>query len=117
MAVDSHFIHRCDIQRGVEGEDDYNETTETFGDHLSDVRCRLVEKSEREGDSEFAANPLVTIYLLLLPAKTDVTEADRITNIRYEDGTTDARVFTVETLATRRARVARHLSLTLQRVR
>lgn len=117
MGVDSHFIHTCDVLRGTATEDEYNEPATVYGAHLEDVRCRLVEKSEREADSESASNPLITTYLLLLPAGTDVTEHDQITNIVYEDGTTDARTFTVEAVTSRRARTVRHMSLQLERIR
>lgn len=117
MGVDSHFIHTCAIERPTETQDEYGENVKTFQPHLSGVRCRLVEKQERETPGESAEQPLITTYLLLVPPGTDVDEDDRITSIVYEDGTTDDRVFDVQTKLVRRARAARHISLTLERVR
>lgn len=117
MPIDSHLIHRCDVARATEAEDEYNETVRVFAPHLSSVACRLVEKQEREAPSEMAEGALITIYLLLLPAGTDITEDDQISSITFEDGTTDEHVYTVESIATRRARTARHVSAQLERVR
>lgn len=117
MGVDSHLIHLCDIQRSTETQDEYNETERQYAAHLSDVRFRLVEKTERETPSEFGEGALITIYLGLMPAGTDVDEDDKLVNIRFEDDTTDSHTYTVEHKLTRRGRVARHISLQLERVR
>lgn len=117
MGITSHFIHTCSIERAGETQDEYGENVKTWVAHLTDVPCRLAEKQEREATNEFAEQPLITVYLLLVSADTDVVEDDRVRNITYEDGTTDARVFTVETKLIRRARAARHISLRLERVR
>lgn len=117
MSVASHFIHTCTIQRATEAEDEYNENTKTWATHLSGVRFRLIEKNEREAPGVMAEQPLITTYLALMPADTDVDEDDRITEIIYEDGSTDDRIFTIETKAIRRGRAAKHISLQLERVR
>lgn len=117
MGIDSHFLHTCDIQHADETQDEYNENVKIWAAHLSDVFCLLVEKARREVSSESAENVLITTYLLLLPPDTDVEEDDRITNIRYEDGTTDSRLFDVESKLVRRTRASQHLSLQLERIR
>lgn len=117
MSVDAHLLHLCDIHRSTETQDEYNETERTYAPHLSNVRFRLVEKTERETPSEFGEGALITVYLGLMPAGTDVDEDDRLINIRFEDGTIDSHTYTVESKVVRRARAARHISLQLERVR
>jgi hypothetical protein len=117
VGIASHLIHLCDIQRSTETQDEYNETERTYASHLSNVRFRLVEKTERETPSEFGEGALITVYLGLMAPGTDVDEDDRLVNIRFEDGTIDNHTYTVEHKLTRRARTVRHISLQLERVR
>lgn len=117
MPVSSWFSHTCTVERATEAEDEYNEDAKTWAPHLTGVRFRLIEKQEREAPGVMAGQPLITVYLALMPVGTDVDEDDRITSIVYEDGTTDDRIFTIESKAIRRGRAAKHISLQLERVR
>lgn len=110
----------CDVHRPRSVKDALNAEKLRWPDdipvHLSDVRCRLVIKDQRVADTAFAERPIVTTYLLLLPAGTDVRQRDRIANITDAAGTVDAGPFRVEKVRKRRARAVRHISLELERL-
>ena len=105
MSLDSHLIHTADLQRGTEHADPYGNATRTWYD-VASVPCRLVEKRERVWSDERAEALVVTAYLLLVPADTDVAERDRVI--------VDSTTFTITAVLARNARAAHHKSLSLE---
>lgn len=126
MGLDSNLIHLCDIQRGVAQPDGYGNDTLVWPPvvplHLLDVRCRLVIKEQRVGDTALADRPVVTIYRLFLPPQvngnpTDVRQGDRVVNLRDETGAAVPGTFRIpDEVMPRRARAVRHYSLKLERL-
>ncbi len=115
MGIDAHLAHRCTIQRNVAADKDaYNNTAESWTVIAEVVHCRLVEDRETVAQSETAQPLALSTYTLLVLAGIDLADGDRITNVIYEDGSTDARTFKVTGVVKRRARVARHQSATLE---
>jgi hypothetical protein len=117
VSVDSHLIHTCAIKRPRVERDSYNASKETLYSHLTDQVCRLVTKSERVPMGELAEKPVVTTYLLMLPAYTDVRPGDQIHSLVDEQGTAMAGTFRIDEVLPRRARAQRHISLRLERIR
>jgi hypothetical protein len=116
VGVDAHFIHRCEIQRGVSQKDPYhNDAPPVWSTLASDVPCRLVLKAQRIFSTDTAQQVEITKYLLLLPAGTDITEDDRVVSLVDETGATDG-PFGVLSVLPRRARAVRHISVELERI-
>ena len=116
MGIDSHMIHTAEIQRGTTIKDSYNAERITWVTHLTDVRGRLIIKTQRVGDSAFAERPIVTTYRYLTSPGVDIRQGDRIVNIRDAAGAVDAGPFRVDEIMTRRARAVRHISLLLEKL-
>lgn len=116
MGLDSHLGHRFTIQRNTSSaKDPYNNTTESWTVVATDVHGRLIEDSEQTVKSDTAQAIVTASYTLLVPAQTDLLDGDRVTDVVYEDGSTDSRLFKVSGVVTRRAGgVVRHLSATLE---
>lgn len=115
MSFDSHLIHTCTVQRATLSLDQYRGQQRTYADYLTDVRCRLVVKSERIFSDVEVQLGRTTTYLLLVRPDVDVQEGDRITELVYEDKEQVAEHFTVREILKRRARSARHVALKLER--
>jgi len=107
MGLDAWLASDVTIQRGTQTLDPYGNASLSWYD-VGQAPGRLVEKRERVWSNERAEAAVVTAYLLLVPAGTDVAERDRV----QVDGVT----YTVAALLARNARAAHHLSLTLERV-
>lgn len=107
MGLDSWLSSDVGIQRGTQTLDAYGNAVLDWYD-VALVPGRLVEKRERVWVSERAEAMVVTNYLLLVPAGTDVQERDRVMigDVAY----------VVMALLERNARAAHHLSLTLDKV-
>lgn len=116
MGIDSHLIHTCDVQRPTSSRDGYNVAKKTWGTHIEGQHCRLVVKTQRNPLGALAENPYITTYLALMPAGTDVKPGDRLANVVFEDGETDAGPYRIEAILTRRGRGACHISLQLEKV-
>lgn len=116
MSLDGHLIHRCTIQRATLRQDAYRSDVRVYEDHLTDVPCRLVAKNQRRFDTVTQQWIVVSGYLLLVRADVEVGEGDRVCDVMYEDGTSEAGPFVVHSCLTRRGRAARHVSLILERV-
>lgn len=115
MSVDSHLLHTCSIQRATLTKDALNAEVKTWVGFATAVRCRLVIRAQRVGDTAFAERPIVTTHRLLIPAGTNVQQGDRIVNVVDEEGTTDAGPFAILEVMKRRGRTVRHVSLLLER--
>ncbi len=105
MGLDSLLIHQATVQRSTAVLDAYGNASLTWYDYDS-VPCRLVEKRERIWSNERAESVVVTRYLLLVPAGTEVQERDRV----QVDGVT----YTVGAVLTRNTRATHHKSLSLE---
>lgn len=117
MNISGWFVHTCTVQRDQSvTEDSHKAPIADWRDHLTGVRCRLVIKTERVGDTAFAERPVVTTYRLFVGRGTDVQQGDRITSIVDETGAVDAGPYRIEEVMKRRARAVRHISLLLERV-
>lgn len=116
MGVDSHFIHRCTVERFTSlGRDGLKAEQKDWRSWEVGMPCRFVEKEQRVADSALAERPTTTIYLLLFGARRDVKAKDRIVNIVLQDGTVDVGPYTIENILRRRARATRHLSARLEK--
>lgn len=120
MSADAHFIHQCDVQRPTIIKDGYGADKELWPPqvpiHLLGVRGRLVVKTQRVADTALAEKPTITTYRWLTSQGVDVRIGDRLTNIVFEDGTTDAGPYRIEEVMKRRGRAVRHISLLLEKV-
>ena len=116
MAIDSHFIHKCTIQRLVGTLDEYGNASDEHYVVDADVPCRLVEKTQRAVTEERAELVVVTSYVLLLGPDADVVERDQVTVFVLDGEEYDTRVFTVKAVLKRRARGLRHYSVALEAV-
>lgn len=115
MSIDSHLIHTCTTQRATTQSDAYKASKPAWSTLLSGLRCRLVYKAQRRVPDIIAEQPITTQYLLLVPAGTDIKPGDRVVNVVFEDGTTDAGPYRIEAVLPRRARAQRHISLQLEK--
>jgi len=77
--------------------------------------CRLVIKSQTVYSQELQQFLVVTRYLGLLPAETDVREEDRLTDVVLETGALEAGPYRVLSLLPRVGRFRHHLSLSLEK--
>jgi len=116
MSIDSHLLHTADIQRATRTVDSYKAEKLLWGTHLIGVRGRLVIKTQRVADTVLAERPIVTTYRWLISPGVDVRQGDRIANITFEDGTTDAGPYRIEEVMARRGRAVKHISLLLERL-
>ncbi len=120
MGVDSHFRHTCQVERGRTVPDSYNADKirwpPEIPPHLVGQHCRFIVKEQRVGDTAFAERPVITVYTLLVGARTDVKQRDRITNIRDKQGTlVDAGPFEVREILPRSSTSIHHITLRLER--
>lgn len=117
MSIESHFIHRCTIERPAYQPNPYGEDAESGTTVVATgTRCRLVISSERIEDSTEAERPRISRYKHLLPAGTDVRKGDRITTLTLEDGTVLDEKFSVEAILPRRAHALHHVTCELKRI-
>ena len=120
-AFDRQLVHRCNIQRFTESQNEIGEPVEVWNDIAASVACRYVEKEEKFAD-ENEGLQILTVYRLLLPARTDVATGDRISRIAIENdevitdpATGQPQVFGIEERLTRRgAKGQNHISLKLE---
>lgn len=117
MSVDSHLIHTCTIQRAQRVLDEHNQDRRIWSDQRTGLRCRLVIKEQRVPLGELAERPVITTYLLMVPAYTDVRQGDQVVMVVDEAGMTEPGPFRIESVLPRRGRAQRHISLRLERVK
>ncbi len=121
MSISNHYLHRCDVARARLVQDSYNAEKALWPPdipmHLTGVRCRLVSKAQRIADTATGEYPIITNYLLLIAAGTDVRVGDRVQNVVDETGATDVSTYRIEAVLPRRSRFVHHLSAQLEKVR
>lgn len=124
MSIDSHLIHTCTIQRSVTpNRTSHRDAKPQWSNQAIRVLCRLVIKAQRVADSATGERPIVTNYLLLLPAETDIRQGDRITQIIDERGLMEfgndqqtPAIYRVAAVMPRRSFTIHHISCQLDRV-
>lgn len=124
MSIDSHLIHTCTIQRPTTpNRTSHRDAKPVWATQAIRVLCRLVIKAQRVADSATGERPIVTNYMLLLPADTDIRQGDRITQIIDERGVMELgndnqtpAIYRVAAVMPRRASAQRHVSCQLDRV-
>jgi hypothetical protein len=98
MAFADVLIHTCTIQRATTSENAYGGKSSSYGNYLVGVACRLESLSDKVLDTAQAAHPTVTDYRLMLPAGTDVTDEDRITDVQLNNEPSTLGTFTIEAI-------------------
>lgn len=124
MSIDSHLIHTCSVQRmTTPNRTSHRDAKPVWSNQMIRVSCRLVIKAQRVADSATGERPIVTNYLLLLPADTDIRQGDRVTQIIDERGVMELgndnqtpAIYRVAAVMPRRASAQRHVSCQLDRV-
>lgn len=118
MSLDSNLIHRCTIDRPYNAplDDEYGQGVDAWVKVYEDAMCRLIEKTKPVLVSDRIERAVVATYTLLVPPSIELQARDRVRAIKFEDGTTDTRVFTVRELLRRRGSVVRHRTALLSKV-
>ena len=115
MSIGAHLIHRCTIARRQTRPDELRGEIVTYDEeHLRNQPVRLVVKTSRVYSSERGALISQTTYQALLPPGVDVQPGDRIQDVIYEDGAEGGDAYRIDSIATRRGRAARHITLELE---
>lgn len=97
MGVTAIMSQKCDIERSAQTvKGDYNTLkSEAWQPHLSDVPCRLIPQTSNvrgiggivgEESNIALREPTKRVVRIILPAKTDITERDRVMNVRRRNG-------------------------------
>lgn len=118
MSIGAHLSHRATLQRATHTTDAYGQRVATWGVVAEDVPCRLVEREIRAPLGELAEQPVIVQTTIMVGPTLDLRETDRIVDVTFDDGTTDAGPFVVRTLVRRRAlkRGLMHQTATVERV-
>lgn len=113
--------HRCTIERdrATYAPDAQRNHVPDYRPLAEGVHCRLVVKTQRVPDGVLAESPIVTTYVLLVPARQDILpgRVDRITQVTDHRGElVDAGPFLVESVTRRVGGTGRsHISAALER--
>jgi hypothetical protein len=123
MSIDAHLIHTATIQRMMSPNlTPLRTSRQVWTTLLTAQPCRLVFKSQLVSDGVTSERAILTSYLLMLPAETNVKNGDRVTDLVDERGVTEANadgaaaIFAVRAAMPRRARAQRHITLQLERL-
>ena len=117
-AIGAQLRHRATIERATHSQDAYGQRTAAWGAVAEGVPCRLVQREVRAPLGALAEQPIIIVTTILFGPNTDVRETDRVTNVDFSDGTSDAGPFVVRTLAKRRAgsRGVAHQTANVERI-
>lgn len=116
MGIDTHFIHRCTIERPtVVQQDAYNNSVTQYAEAGTEIPCRLVTQTQKMVSDDRTQFVVVTSYKLFVPGNTDVREGDQIASLTFEDGT-EAGTFSVAAILPRRSWTRHHLTLELEQI-
>ncbi len=118
MSIGTQLAHRCTIERPVSIPDAYNARRQAWQLLAEQVPCRLITRTQQAPLSELAERPISTRYTLLLLPTSDIRITDRVRDIGFEDGGSDAGMYTVASVIPRRQakRGVLHLSVELEKV-
>ena len=97
MGVASIMTQKCDIERNAQTiKGDYNTNKPVaWQPHITDVACRLIPQTSNvrgiggivgEESSIGLREPNKHVVRIILPAGTDITEQDRVMNVRRRNG-------------------------------
>lgn len=115
MSIGAHLIHRCTIARRQTRPDELRGEIVTYDEeHLRNQPVRLVVKTSRVYSSERGALISQITYQALLPPGLDVRAGDRLQDVVFEDGSESDALYEITSIATRRGRAARHITLELE---
>lgn len=114
-AFSRQLVHSCTLERSIPIQNGIGEPVDVWGELAAGVACRLVVKQEKFADERLGLQ-MKTTHLLLLPAGTEVTTADRVKDIAIEDGESLAGPFGIEEVIPRRGPKNRvnHINLRLE---
>lgn len=115
MALYTHLIHTCSTERPATTEGVYGQDRHIWAAHLNGVRCRLVIQEQKKVVDTEHEGAVISTYKLMVLARTDLKQGDRITRVVADDGTTWG-PFAVEEVLPRRSRRTHHITFTLERV-
>jgi hypothetical protein len=102
VGIGAQLSHRATVQRATHAPDAYGQRVATWRVVAEDVPCRLVQREVRAPLGALAEQPIIIVTTILFAPGVDVRETDRIVDVDFGDGTTDAGPFVVRTLAQRR---------------
>ncbi|KKN48915.1 hypothetical protein LCGC14_0648130 [marine sediment metagenome] len=99
MSIQNLMTHFCDIERDAQTiRGDYNVSKPaSWQSHKKDVPCRLIPQVSNvrgiggavgEESSISLRDAVKRVVRLIFPRNTDITEADRIVNVRFRNGAT-----------------------------
>ncbi len=97
MGVAQIMTQKCDIERNAQTiKGDYNvDKPVAWQPHMTDVPCRLIPQTSNvrgiggivgEESSTALREPTKHVVRIILPAGTDITEQDRVMNVRRRNG-------------------------------
>lgn len=115
MALYRHLIQKCSTERPTTTEGVYGQDRNTWVENLSDVRCRLVIKEQKKVVDTEHEGAVISTYKLMVLARTDLKQGDRITQVVDDQGTIWG-PFTVEEVLPRRSGRTHHITFTLERI-
>lgn len=118
MSIGGTLIHRCTIARSTLAVDAQRNNTATYGPHLADVPCRLVQKSQRVADTVLAERPVATTYLLLVGPRVDIQQGDQVADVVHARSGAPivSGTFRIESVAQRSGRAVLHRSAQLEKL-
>lgn len=118
MPITAHLTHRCTIARPTSTLDAYGARQPAYTPLATAVPCRLVERTQQAPLGVLAERPITTRITLLVLPTTDIRKTDRITDVIFDDGETDAGPFRVLSVLARRVnrRGVVHRSVELERI-
>lgn len=116
MTLASLLIHTCTIQRDqTPARDSFGAENPVFADLHTDLACRLMTASARVA-SPSEGFMQITVYKLVIPAKTDVTTKDQVSLVTLEDKSTEGPFDILAVIPRRDGRAQRLVALDLDRV-
>ena len=125
--IGAHLIHRCTIERATRHTDAYGADVAQWSPLATNVACRFVAKAERVIADPLTERAVITSFLLMVDARTDIRQGDRVIEIVISDpvaegdGTNNLIVdhgpFRVQEVLTRTGqRAIHHRTLQLERL-
>lgn len=116
-AFKKHLIHTCTVERCTTAASASGELIEAWADVDTEVRCRLVRKTERYAREELSAER-DRVDRLIVEAGADIEEGDRVYEFAYQatGDDYDAGRYAVLHRFTRHGPAEHHVTLELEQV-
>lgn len=113
------LIHTCNIERNEPSPDPLGNDEDHWYVPLTDVPIRIIDTTEQVAETERAQQVVISGYIGYVLPGVDIREGDRLTNVVYEDGSTESGYFYVEAAKHHRmlrsAKGEHHLELVLEK--